>query len=557
MASPIANLRSPGVATLFILIVSIAYILFVVPGPGIALPWMLVDDGLFFRWSVHIQNGDWLGPWDYLTTSKGPLHPLLVAWVAGVGISPFAYRRLLLLVGSLVFVYGVIRPGRPWLRLLLLMALLADPFQFGAMGLRNLREGTYLPIQMIGLALGSHVLDRLRSGLFRTAPILLSSLGMAFALGLLLITREGRIIVVLQLMVWLLLAAILVSKMYYAKHLSFRRLLPILLAATLTLLVPLLPLSILRSVHAHHYAYPLSNSLEEGGLGKFVGKLSGLREKGDKNYIPRVAVKKQALLLAIKELPDHPAGLRSILKGISWSDAEFGCRDFPDTCQDMATGWLMWSLRRSVAAQVSSPPNEAKFQAILANATKELEQLCTSSSRLECVYGTSSYLANPVRWGFVHLPSVILRESFSILSKILIPDPFPLDRPDLSRNTLHSPLHPSDLARLGVQAPIPTKEQIYWQRLYVLLSLLGVLLRWVLLGLLLVFFTIKSPFWSGKFYFDPVAAWLTSCVLIQSTIYLLISLTSFSGVPYTLLTAPIAVGLYARLVEDWRPSLPN
>jgi hypothetical protein len=161
MLNRISDNRRGAVVLFFCLLVIALYLLAVVPGPGIALPWMEVDDGLFLRWSISIQKGSWLGPWDYLTTSKGPLHSYLVGLLSNFGINPFAYKRLFLLIAALIFVPCVINARRPWLRLLLLIALLTDPFQYGAGGLRNLREGTYLPIQLITLGLGSRSLDQL------------------------------------------------------------------------------------------------------------------------------------------------------------------------------------------------------------------------------------------------------------------------------------------------------------------------------------------------------------------------------------------------------------
>jgi hypothetical protein len=550
MPFPLAALRSPGSAKLFICLVCLVYLLLIVPGPGTALPWLIVDDGLFFRWSSQIQQGNWLGPWDYLTTAKGPLHSLLVAWAADLGIGPFAYKRLLYLLGSLVFAFTVIRPGRPWLRLALLVALLADPFQFGPLGLRNLREGTYLPIQMAALGLGSLVLDRLRAGVMRPARILLPMLAMAFAVGLLLITREGRLIVVFEMFVWLVLAAFLLLRYRQQWRIWRRASVSILLSFTLILLVPLLPMAILRSQQATHYGYPLSNSFEEGEFSRFFAKLSALRVRGDQAYIPRVSVKKRTLLLAAEEVRDRPEGLRRILNGIDWSDGDYGCREYPDTCQDMASGWLVWALRKSIANQLGSPANEARFQAALSQLNREVDQLCSSTSRLECVNQSSGYSTPPTRWGFVNLQREVARETANIFAKVFVPQLFPFGRPDLAPNTWKGPMAREDLQRLRLREQIPPSEQVFWQRLYVGISIIGFLLRWLLLGLALLSLTPFRQRQLVKTQLDPVAAWLLSCSLIHSAIYVLIGLVSFSGAPYTLLAAPIAVGFYSRLIGE-------
>jgi hypothetical protein len=547
MFNRISDNRRGAVVLFFFLLVIALYLLAVVPGPGIALPWMEVDDGLFLRWSISIQKGSWLGPWDYLTTSKGPLHSYLVGLLSHFGINPFAYKRLFLLIAALIFVPCVINARRPWLRLLLLIALLTDPFQYGAGGLRNLREGTYLPIQLITLGLGSRSLDQLAQATPLRASFVLPALGMAFGFGLLLITREGRVIVWAELLVWIGLAILMLMRTFKERQLSSRALLGLGLAFFLAFTLLQMPMAILRNQQQSYYGYPLANSMEEGGFSRFYGKLSRLRLRGDDQYIPRVPIKKKTILTAIQELPDTQLGLRRILLGIDWK-SDYGCRTYPDTCQDMASGWLQWSLRKSIATMKSPDANEYIFQKVISNSERELEALCGQSERFACDSSASGFLLKPDRWGFKDLPQAIYRELSGVAFLTFIPNPFPLGRPDLSRSTFLSLLPKSDLEAIGIRV-IPKTQQLTWQRFYVALSLLGTLLRWTFLiaALLALFLSaIRRKVLCG---FDPVAIWLLCCILIHVALYSLLGLISFPGLPYTVLAAPIAVGFYARLVD--------
>jgi hypothetical protein len=547
MFNRISDNRRGAVVLFFFLLVIALYLLAVVPGPGIALPWMEVDDGLFLRWSISIQKGSWLGPWDYLTTSKGPLHSYLVGLLSHFGINPFAYKRLFLLIAALIFVPCVINARRPWLRLLLLIALLTDPFQYGAGGLRNLREGTYLPIQLITLGLGSRSLDQLAQATPLRASFVLPALGMAFGFGLLLITREGRVIVWAELLVWIGLAIWMLMRNFKERQLSSRALLGLGLAFFLAFTLLQMPMAILRNQQQSYYGYPLANSMEEGGFSRFYGKLSRLRLRGDDQYIPRVPIKKKTILTAIQELPDTQLGLRRILLGIDWK-SDYGCRTYPDTCQDMASGWLQWSLRKSIDTMISPDANEYIFQKVISNSERELEALCGQSERFACDSSASGFLLKPDRWGFKDLPQAIYRELSGVAFLTFIPNPFPLGRPDLSRSTFLSLLPKSDLEAIGIRV-IPKTQQLTWQRFYVALSLLGTLLRWTFLiaALLALFLSaIRRKVLCG---FDPVAIWLLCCTLIHVALYSLLGLISFPGLPYTVLAAPIAVGFYARLVD--------
>ena len=128
------------------ILITLIFLIVIVPAPGSVLNWAAHDDGLFFRWSLSILDGHWLGEWNQLTTSKGPLHSMAVAAAARFGLNPFAYKRLFHLLAAVILVQTALRRHPGWVRILALVALLADPFQYGGHGLRNLREGTYVPL---------------------------------------------------------------------------------------------------------------------------------------------------------------------------------------------------------------------------------------------------------------------------------------------------------------------------------------------------------------------------------------------------------------------------
>jgi hypothetical protein len=545
--------------SLAILVIALVYLIVFVPAPGISLPWMLVDDGLFFRWTISIKNGDWLGPWDYLTTSKGPLHSILVAQAYKFALNPFAYRRLFYLIASIIFVHTALPSQRAWLRVLTLIVLLSDPYQFGATGLRNLREGTYLPLQLLAFGFGSYVLDRLHAfGPLAWIRVLFAALGSGLCFGLLLITREGRIIVWVELALLLFIAAVCLirSQSDHRQQLTIKKLFIYLMAGVLVVAMTLLPLSILRSINREFYAAAISNSMEEGGFAKFYSKLANLRIRGDNDFIPRVPVKKRAIEKAIQELPDQPGDLRSILKGIDWRAGEdYGCKTYPDTCNDMASGWLQWAIRKSIATSIPSK-DEVAFQVIIASAGKQLDQLCRTTKTLECVPLSSGYLTYPSRWGFRDPASAVGSETLSVFKHVLLPIPFPLGRPDLSRSTFNSPLIKQDLLELGIRS-YTASEMLWWQRLFVGASLIGTMARWILILLLVIagFTAWRTGYLA--YLFDPTAAWLGLGMILHCLLYIVIGLTSFPGTPYTVLATSLAICLNARMLNNYivRPKI--
>jgi hypothetical protein len=109
-----------------------------------------------------------------------------------------------------------------------------------------------------------------------------------------------------------------------------------------------------------------------------------------------------------------------------------------------------------------------------------------------------------------------------------------------------------ELDKYGIHL-IAKKSQISWQRLYIGLSLIGYSLR-LFLSIAFVICILGSLRQGSMLRgIDPVALWLLSCALIHSSLYTLISLTAFSGSPYTILAAPIAVVLYARVINNYSP----
>jgi hypothetical protein len=185
------------------------YAIAILPAPGRPIPQGTYDDGLFFRWSTSLLHGQWLGPWNELTTSKGPLHSIVAALGFQAGLSVYASRRLMYLLASVVFTFTAFTRSRHWVRILVLTALLTDPFQFGEGGLRNLREGTYIPLQMIGFGLGVLGLDMLREERRFSKKLFAVTTAMALSFGLLLVTREARSIVWMELLLWLILVCCL------------------------------------------------------------------------------------------------------------------------------------------------------------------------------------------------------------------------------------------------------------------------------------------------------------------------------------------------------------
>jgi hypothetical protein len=528
-------------------IISFLYLLIVVPAPGLSKPGAWFDDGLFFRWSASISQGDWLGPWDHLTTSKGPLHSLLVAKAAKFSLNPFAYRRVFYLIASLIFISTALSDRKPWLRILTLITLLTDPLQYTQWSLRNLRESTYLPIQLIAFGVGSSALARSKDIKTNDLYLYVATTIMALLFGLLAITREPRSLVWLELSIWAGLFLYSVRPIFHAKtRILFRTFFII----SLVFLLAVAPMKYLANINHDLYGEYISNSMEEGEFPRFFSKLSELREIGDVNYIPRVAVKKRALSLALMELPQQ-SYLRKILDNIDWKTYTFTCNIDPGNCNEMQSDWFSWAIRES-AGKLSPVKNETTFQYILRSANNDMHILCNESKTLECVKNSSGFITYPSRWGYTNPFSFLLRETSSVARVAFLPTAFPYGRPDLRTSTDIGVVDKRYMHSIGVKV-LQLKQNIKWQRLFVGIIYIGIISR-IIMSIILVYYIflhIKNQRFShAKIIFDPVAAWIGLTIIAQCLLYVIVSVVSFPALHYMQLTTPMVIGFIARAIDN-------
>jgi hypothetical protein len=526
----------------------------IVPAPGVSHPDWLVDDGLFMKWSVSILDGKWLGPWDILTTSKGPLHSLLTAAASCFGVNPFSYKRIFYFAGSLVFVVTGLRQAPAWLKLLTLVTLLLDPFQYSSVGLRNLREGTYIPIQLIAFALGSWSLDQLREQNRISLKLFSSITGTATCFGLILITREARIVAWVELAAWLFIGVVLVAwrhKHQLSCHLGIK-ILAVLLSLFAIIGWTAIPAATISALNRAHYGYSISNSFEEGLFPVLNGNLLSISIKAEP-FTPRVHVTKSTIKTLINEAPPNGA-LAKILKNINPEWGVFGCELYPQTCGEIGGGWFTWALRYGISASLEPGSNEASFQKIIHNANRELDDICKRSTDLMCSTPKAGYLPPVGRWGFLHPIEESVAEASKIAALVFIPSANPLR----SWDNQHENILPLESPPSRIESPLgisrlKASQLVKWRMIYAAASTLGVAGKWTLIILSLVFVcraSIRSRFIR---LWDPVGLWMLLSLFLHLTIYTLLGLTSFPGDAYVVMASPLFICLLARLSSFLMP----
>jgi hypothetical protein len=496
------------------------------------------------------MDGQWLGPWNELTTSKGPLHSILAAIGFRAGLHVYAYKRFFYLIASITFVVTALSGSRHWVRILVLTALLSDPFQFGEGGLRNLREGTYIPIQMIGFGLGVYSLDIWRKNMRLSIEFLASVTGMAVSFGLLMITREGRTIAWIELLLWIVIFAALSLR----KSANLRTSGPPIIACLVIVFVGgIVPIQSLRMINNEAYGAPISNSLEEGYFPLFYGKLVSVSRVGEAPF-PRVPLTTKTMAVLIEESGRHGGKVASILQGLDPSWKNVGCSVYPETCGELAGGWLQWSLRQSLSSKLMHPKNERAFQDLAQAAAEEMIEICSKSSRVSCDPRAERYLTPISRWGFRNPALELMKEASKIFSITLIPRQFPQGRPDYYSFNQWPPSKFTELnlSPMGTRA-ITIPESFRWSKATLTFSFLGFVLKFLLIALTVqaLIRSVLHP--STLFDLDFPSLWLFGSLVLHLSVYTLLGLTSFSGNLYVTMASPIYIGWMGRVIASFAP----
>lgn len=519
-----------------LLVVSAAYILIFISAPGISLPFAAHDDGLFMQWSNSILNEEWLGSWSVLTTAKGPLHSLLTAVAARWGINPFFYKKIFYLLSALVFAIIGLKKAPTWLRTLTLVTLLFDPFQFSEAGLRNLREGTYIPLQLIFLGLGCWSLENLQGKKINWVRVIIAIVAMSTSLGLILITREARLIAWLEIGIWLLLACSLVAWRIRKRIWKFSALLLLLLSISGLGVIGIarLPMFFIASINNSSYQFAISNSFEEGNFPLFYGRLISIGSK-EEPFIPRVPVR-QSLINTIIENSPKGGALKLVLTNLDPDLKVHGCAIYPETCGEYAGGWFVWALRDAIGKTIMFSANENSFQIVANLAYNELNSMCKQSNSIVCEQSKVGYMPSVSHWGFSNPAVQLVKEGMKMAADVAIPLYNPesgnINKQPDSQNNLKKPLR--------IQS-INSIEATKWNFKFQIISKAGKLCKWAMISLCTVSLYVALIRRRINSLFDLSAIWIFSSLFIQLLVYAAVSITSFPGAVYLGIASPLFI----------------
>ncbi len=328
------------------------------------------DDALYIRLADSAASGEWLGPYDESTLSKGPFFPLFAAAVARARLPLFQAERGLYAGACALLVLSVASAVRTnATRFVLFAILVLNP----VVVTRAVREGIYPALTLLVLAGGVGVFSWLASSHRRAAAW--SGL-CGVSLGALWLTREEGIWIVPSVTLLLVAAIFRVARDPAARPRLLR-------AVGIALLpLPLFAAGVLAVALRNRAVYGVLTVCEptERPFTSAYGALSRIVPSERK---PMVPVSKEARRKAygqseaFRKLEPYLEGAI----GASWS--AISAASLPDTAGEIAGGWFQFALREA-AGNAGYYRDARTAMGFWQRVAAELNGAC-ASRRLDCL----------------------------------------------------------------------------------------------------------------------------------------------------------------------------
>ena len=132
---------SPTLRSCILLVVALVSLWLRPAVPQVSVPYAIHDDGLFVNLARHILAGEWLGPYDVRTLSKGAAYPLFIAAAHLIGVPLKIAEHILYLLASLAMAWSAGRLLRSeGASIAMFCALAFNPILWGSSGAHVYRD---------------------------------------------------------------------------------------------------------------------------------------------------------------------------------------------------------------------------------------------------------------------------------------------------------------------------------------------------------------------------------------------------------------------------------
>lgn len=379
----------------------------------------IFDDELFIRTARHLKAGDWLGPYDKLTLTKGVFYPLFICATRFAAIPLKIAEQAAYLAASALIAGLVRRRARNNVLALALFGLLSfNPVLWNVDLSRVIREGLYVSLSLAVVALVAVIAFPTRDGdrgLRIFQGVSLGLVGGAFWL-----TREEGIWLLPTLAVVVTIALVGILFPDWIPHSErgiFSRRSDHLKAIALPFAVALFVFfatdGLVAGLNYRHYRLFETNEFKDSRFLRAYGALLRIQHDEWRRYVPfPIDARQRAYSVS-------PAAreLAPFLEGQLGEDWRLeGCKHVEIApCSEVPAGWFVWELRDAVslAGQDGSAVEAMRFYDRLAN---EIDAAC-DSGRIECLPPRATLLP-PFRreylWGALQSGEAAARVLFTM-----------------------------------------------------------------------------------------------------------------------------------------------
>jgi hypothetical protein len=359
--------------------------------PLVAIPEAMHDDALFVRIAANILDGRWLGDYNNLTLSKGPFYPAWISMNWIIGLPLIVSQAIIYSVSCFILVLALQR----WMKsaataFAIFITLLFNPVTYTLGQLRVMREGIYLPMTILILAIATWWI---RWGIQKWTQRAWLAAGLGAVLAAYWCTREEGI--------WILPALGLCFAMSATAAIRRNGLrVGLTREVGLAALTAVVATSLIGAVAGINYRYYGVFQVVEFKQPEFISAYGALSRIKHRNWTTYVVVPREVLSKAYAVSP-RAAELQPYLDG-SGSDGfiSVGCSTYSiEPCDgEIRAGWFMWALRDAVAntGHYASARLAKRFYAQLAD---EINMACANGA-LDCLPERQT-LIPPFRWDYI------------------------------------------------------------------------------------------------------------------------------------------------------------
>ncbi len=317
----------------------------------------------------ELPRGGWLGSYNELILSKGPVYGLWIAFCFIIGLPLLTAQHLLYAASGIILLFSIKKEVPQYFLLLALFALFLFNPEFVS---RVVRSGIYPALSVLIMACLFGLYSHRQTHWQKSLPwvVLFSCV-----LPLFWMTREEGIWLIPS--IGLVLAGILYG--FYKKHGFCRQFLTRIIVISFPLFFLFCATQLVSTLNFLHYGTKSVVELKSDSFRSAYGSLLRVKDQKRPYVVVPSSVRKNIYHVSpsFRELEPYLEGE----VGQMWQ--KFGCDVYPETCGEIASGWFVWAFRDAVAhaGYHSSGKKAAGYYLKLAT---EINHAC-KAEKLECL----------------------------------------------------------------------------------------------------------------------------------------------------------------------------